>query len=662
MRLIRTDLLCRVAGFLYVQAPKKLRSLPVPHSSGPSELPSSPPVEQPRLGEKGIRGSGDERLPLCLAANRGRLGLELCEPVEMGPIVIDNLTLTFENLRFPLDLSGGVPAFRHRRGKLQRVAISASLQRLSQWLESRVRAIVGILQRPLDLWATSNGVGFGWVETSGVITGELFWIPQGPDAKLVLGPVRGIVPGQTVVAKALATFDAVLSAKFVRSGRTWTCSQVGQRISRVLLPAAGARAPASSNVNFGLLSSTFDCIRVELDTHNHECALEPSVIRALEFAELATAADDALIRGDLEKARDEYIRALERAPRHRELVLTIAELDIAVGGREHAAMGLVSETMPAITAGRVGGELFELLGDNASAAEAYDSAARSESYPPLRALLLLKKAKLEVGPVGQGRALDEAVAAAPSLAAVRWARFEIRANRGDMDGALADAQYLETCTSGSSAKFEICRRCGNVMLEAGLSQQAARFFERALRYRPDSCAAALGLAQAFVAVGSPLRAITLLERALSKSELPGQVEPASQLLLAQLLAKETSDLPQGIARVRQIPSNAQVAAEARHCEGRWRRLLGDVVGASLAWARMRELVELGQCPANVSEWLAEAAQFEREVRRDLHAAEQHLSIALRVAPHEPKINSLYREIVASIAAVADAQRAEFRSK
>lgn len=82
---------------------------------------------------------------MCLSANRGRLGLELREPVEIGPLVVENLVLAFENLRFPLDLSGGVPVFRHRRGQLQRILFSLDLSRLRQWLEPRIRNVIGAL-------------------------------------------------------------------------------------------------------------------------------------------------------------------------------------------------------------------------------------------------------------------------------------------------------------------------------------------------------------------------------------------------------------------------------------------------------------------------------------------------------------------------------------
>jgi hypothetical protein len=60
----------------------------------------------------------DQRVPLRLTASRGVLGLELYEPVELGPLTVTELALTLPGLKFPIDLSGGVPKFRHRRGQL----------------------------------------------------------------------------------------------------------------------------------------------------------------------------------------------------------------------------------------------------------------------------------------------------------------------------------------------------------------------------------------------------------------------------------------------------------------------------------------------------------------------------------------------------------------
>ena len=195
-------------------------------------------------------------------------------------------------------------------------------------------------------------------------------------------------------------------------------------------------------------------------------------------------------------------------------------------------------------------------------------------------------------------------------------------------------------------------RCGLAFLAAGMCREAARFLERALRYRPDDEKASVGLARCFVSIGQPMRAITLLERAAASAESSGQSDPHAQLLLACLLAKETADLPQAIARVRQISSECDVAVEARLWEARWRRNLGDLVGASVAWARMRELVELGKVTDSASEWLVEAAIYERDIRDELIAAERHLAIALRLSPQDKRVSSLYREIAAKVANTA----------
>lgn len=516
-----------------------------------------------------------------------------------------------------------------------------------------IRSVIGALDRPVNLWLTNTGIGFGWVRESSAIAGEMHWVPCGSDARLVLDRVRGVDSDQVILAKVIRTLDAALSDKFHRQGRIWTCRQVGRKISRNLLPAAGARAPDADAVNFGLLSFDVNRVRIDLDTHQGENAFTPSVVHALEFAGLVVAADEALVRGQLEEARERYVQALERAPRHRELVLAIAEIDLIAGGREHAALGLLNETVPAIAAGRVGADLLEHLGDRNGALEALDASIRGERYSPLRALLQMRKASIESEIRSPMMSLDEAVATAPTLASVRWARFEARAKRGDVDGSLADAQFLEACGSGSRSKFGVCMRCGRALLEAGLSQQAARSFEKALRYRPDDCDAAVGLARCFANVGQPLRAITLLERATANADSRGIVDPHAQLMLACLLAKEIADLPQAVSRVRQISSASAIAVEARYWEAHWRRNLGDIVGASVAWARMRELIELGQRSAQAAEWLVEAALFERETRHDILAAERQLATALLISPHNNKIDALYRDAAARVAASAE---------
>ena len=70
----------------------------------------------------------------------------------------------------------------------------------------------------------------------------------------------------------------------------------------------------------------------------------------------------------------------------------------------------------------------------------------------------------------------------------------------------------------------------------------------------------------------------------------------------------------------------------------------------MAWARMRESIEMGAVSEAASKWLREAAQFERDIRRDFGCAERHLAVALRLSPHDESLNALYREVAAALAA------------
>ena len=64
-------------------------------------------------------------MPLRLTVAGGALGLELYEPVALEPLVVEDLAWSLPKLRFPVDLSGGVDTFRHRRGELTRLELGA---------------------------------------------------------------------------------------------------------------------------------------------------------------------------------------------------------------------------------------------------------------------------------------------------------------------------------------------------------------------------------------------------------------------------------------------------------------------------------------------------------------------------------------------------------
>jgi tetratricopeptide (TPR) repeat protein len=618
------------------------------------------PPQAPELGLGDLPGFGeDQRVPLRLTVTRGVLGIELYEAIEVGPLEVTRLALALPNLKFPLDLSGGVPRFRHRRGELEHAALSLDFSRLARFVERGVANVLEPLVRPAVVYARQQGLGFGFVAAEQALAFDLSWVPDERHARFVVDDARGIgLPG-AALGFALRTLDVVFAGVGTRQGRVFTIADAGAKLGRALLPAVGARAPSADRVRFGALELDHDAARVELDATFSTLALPAAGARALELAAISRTGDDALARGAVEEARSAYLAALEQAPRHPELIQLIAAIDLGVPDRAEAALGMIVESMPATSAGLIGAELLWRLSDFDGARQALSHAAEREPFAPLAALIWCRLAERDPSPIEQRAALDRAVALTPGLELPRARRFAARLRRGDHEGALGDAEHLEAMTRGARGKHEQNLRSARAFLSAGFMRDARRCFERALRYAPDDARATAGLARSLLEAGLRERATTLLARAVALSERSGQPDADALLDLALVLASDLKDLPQAIARVRQVSSASPRHAEARRLEARWRSDLGDIAGASLAYGRMREAIELaGEAPANAADYLLEAAEFERTAERDVLAAERHLAVAVRVAPRDQKVLERYRAVAGEVVELERQRRRE----
>lgn len=602
-----------------------------------------------------LAGSPSEpRVPLRLTVTRGALGMELYEPIELYPLNVERLSLTFPGLRFPVDLSGGVPRFRSRRGALQELALRLRLSDFSRFAQERAGEPFGAPVKPLMAWNIAGGIAVGIVTESGALAFDLLWAAEDGDACFVVDRARGVALAAPALSLALRLCDAIGVGFAERRGRVLRVTDVGGRIGRMLLPAVGARAPATRDVRFGELVQELDEITLALDATFPPPASGDSATRALELARLTRAADDALAESRLDEARQALLEALEQAPRHPEIVRTLCELDSAVPGRAEAALGLLIETSPADAAGSVGASLLAARGDIAGALAALERAATEESFAPLSALLFQRAAELGE-PARALYYLDRAVGAAPTLASSYRARLDARVQRGDVAGALADAEHLEAMATGAAARHAACLHGARALLAAGYVKQAGRAFERALRYMPDDARATTGLARSLLAAGLPSRAIGLFERAVALSEKHGAPDGEALLELSRLLADKLGDLPQAVARARQVPAAAAEAEAARHLEAIYRARIGDKVGASLAFGHMREVIERTSASgAATLARLADAARFELSERDDASLCERHWALALRLAPHDADIAAQYR----AAAELLDRRRSE----
>ncbi len=600
------------------------------------------------------RGDGPDdsagHSPLRLSVTRGQLGIELYEPQRAGPIEVRHLAMTLPGLKFPVDLSGGIPVFRHRRGALQRVELRSSLSDVRAWLRPRVRNVLGVLERPVDVAFSPSGIRIGLVAEGAALAFDLRWAPDRGDARWVVADARGVGLSGAALGYALRATDAAFKGIASRSGRVLRISSTATELCKAVLPALGARVPACNEVSFTAFEVEGDELVVRLDSGERVARLEPEAIAASRLAELLVDADNALAEGRPDDARAGYLAALELAPRHPVISKLIAEIDLAEQGRHEAALGILSESTLVVQAGAIGGRLLAQQGDFEGAHAALAEAARREPYAPLAALLWVELFELPVDAALRADALDQAVASCPELRSVRWSRFLWRLRRGALDGALADAQSLEVATRGARAKYGLCMSAAREFGGSGFPKEAQAFFERALRYLPDDVAATAGLARSYRDIGALDRAFGLYERAVGLDERRPERDATVHVEFAELLASRGRDLPQAIARLRWVPDGDPSGLRARALEARWRAQLGDVTGASLAFARLREAAELTPgASAEVATWLAEAARFEREVQRDLAAAERHLAAAIRISPRDERMLNAYRRAAAALA-------------
>jgi tetratricopeptide (TPR) repeat protein len=598
---------------------------------------------------------------LRLAVARGALSIELDAPFGLGPLTVEELVASLAGVRFPVDLSGGVSRFRHRRGALIRLGVASRGADLARWVAPRLRGILGDVTPDVVIAPNRSGALVGLRAGAAALAFEVVIAPLEGDLRLVPERARGLGTGvapHVLALRALAA--AAKGAGRVVDGALVLSDAVG-RLVREVLPAAGARAPSTAGVRWDCAVAEVARITLSAESGAPPAALDDRALGALELAALAGAADEAAYAGDFDEARRLYLGALERAPRHPELARRLAWLDASLGGRAEGALSTVVEVMAAIDAGPLGGELLAAVGDREGAVAAFSRGAVDEPYGPLAALAWLRVAELAPDPVARVDALDRAVARSPALEVARWARFCARLDVGDVRGARADADLLEAASSGAHARHEVWRRAAEALLERGFVADAGAFFERALRYAPDSAEAVAGLARSLRAAGQDRRAIDLLARAAALAARAGGATAAIELELARGLAEVAGDRPAAIARVRAIQPGQPESFEARLLEGRWRVELGDLAGASIALGRLRDAVEAapalgGDVAASVAAMLVEAAGIEEGEREDLVAAERHLAVALRLRPRDRAIAAAFRRVAAAVRGASGGRR------
>jgi tetratricopeptide (TPR) repeat protein len=624
---------------------------------------------RPRGERPPSRPSGGAALPLRLAIGRDGLGLELGAEVEVGPLVVTELAVSLPKVKFPVDVSGGVARFRHRRGELLRMSLELDARRLERILRERLRGLLGTTKPDVWVGLAPSGATVALASDRAAIAFDVLGSSTGEELRFFVTDARGIGLPRPAVSIALEAIGALLGDQAKRFGSSFVIDQVATRVARLLLPDAGVRVPDTDAMHIVAFTGATNPSERQgrpdawlLHLSRDRVPLEPSarVAGVAQTTWLLQDCDDALARGDLAGARTLALGVLTRAPRHAGACARLADIDRVLGDRSEGALAFLGEAFGAETLERalLRAELLAQAGDANVAANAFAQLAETDPAPLLGARAFERAAELARDAEESLRLLDRAIARVPTLTGARFRRLEKRLELGRLDDAFADAEELEAQAATPRARYDVWRQSADLFLRAGLRARAGQLYERSLRFVPDDAASLAGLGRALVAQGKVGRGARLLTRAVDMFPPKAEAQRVGCLLdLARTLATALGDRPAAIARLEGIADGTPGADAARALEARYRTDLGDIAGAAFAWARLRNAAEslagaesLGERGESFARYLLEAARFELEKRGDAPAAQRHIRTALRFAPHDAEALALFRHAGGIVAA------------
>src|SRR5688572_18767209 len=157
-------------------------------------------------------------IPLRLAVTKGGLGLELAHPLAVGALQVEQLSISLVGLSFPVDLSGGVARFRHRRGALEHLSLTARRDQVAAAIAPRMRGAITAATPAVTLTAIAGGVMIGLVEGATALAFDLLWAPSEGDVRLVVSNARSLGLGTPSLSAALRAMDAAVGHAGTRLG------------------------------------------------------------------------------------------------------------------------------------------------------------------------------------------------------------------------------------------------------------------------------------------------------------------------------------------------------------------------------------------------------------------------------------------------------------
>ncbi|MDP9001542.1 MAG: hypothetical protein M3O46_15680, partial [Myxococcota bacterium] len=215
--------------------------------------------------------SDDAGVGLRLAIGRAGVGIELSRPARLECITITELTATLPGIRFPVDVSGGVPRFRHRRGVLQTLQIELGAREFERWAAPKLCGMVGT--RAPEVWVGVRPAGAtvcvaavveaeegeyrgaATAPVAPIVAFDVDAIAERDDLVLVVKRARGTDLPATATSIAIACTAALLHGVARRDGAVFVVRGGADMLARALLPRAGARVPDAEGLGWTSLAA-----------------------------------------------------------------------------------------------------------------------------------------------------------------------------------------------------------------------------------------------------------------------------------------------------------------------------------------------------------------------------------------------------------------------
>jgi cellulose synthase operon protein C len=588
---------------------------------------------------------------IALAIDKRGVGFALDAPLACGPLRIGLLESTIIGLRFPVDVSGGLARFRHRRSQLHVLQMEAEWAALETTLARATRGLLSLGVPSVRMSGDASSVRIALLaddpnlvaDPRAALVFEATLEADGDDLRIYVHSARSIGAPLPATALAMRATAATLGALANQSGCMFHVPSLGRAAALAAFPAAGVRAPDAHGLRATRLIVGASGMNIRLEREGDGLLPSDRALRAAEEARLAQRGDVASMQGDWVTARREFLTALDRAPHHQGLLRRLAELDTHAGNtRTEVARSWLRELDPKEPLGGLGGALAAQSGDSAEAAAAYLHTASTETDACLATSAWEAAAVHAETETSRIEWLSRALAQSPDRRSARLQRLEAALRIGDLERAKLDLAHLEAACEPAQL-YALRMRVGDRLIAVGAAEAARRLFERALRSAPDDAAALLGLGRCFVQVGAIARAATVFKRAIDVAE--AQVLPTddAHLALAGLLADDLGEPGAALARLRRISDDVPAAVAARILESKLRFNLGDFPAMRTAHLRLRMLVQRLQTPT-AAEALFAAAELEWRISADAQLAHAHLEIALPFLGNRTAVTALARQL------------------